>query len=149
FNGVGKAQRSAISLVGGIGPITLILHLEGVPFESHSSGYIGNDLMGDGSHVLERLLGRHEERKPSLFGGAVDFLDLAGLAGAFSDGMKHREAKTVTFKGRSGRPVHAELDGALLTPRDAPSPAEINIAFFAFDIEVQLERSALKLGFQI
>jgi hypothetical protein len=105
--------------------------------------------MGDGSHVLERLLGRYEERKRSLFRGAVDFLDLAGLAGASSDGVKHREAETITFKGRSGRPVHAELDGPLLAPRDASSPAEINIAFLAFDIEVQLERRALNLGFQI
>src|SRR5215217_189019 len=56
FNRVGKPQGRRVGLVGGVGPVTLILHLPEIAFEpDHDLAARGG--VRDRLHVDERLMG--------------------------------------------------------------------------------------------
>ena len=52
--GPGQSQRADIGLVGGVQPVALVLHLEGVALHAAGDAHAGQDLVGQGADVHER-----------------------------------------------------------------------------------------------
>ena len=53
--GPGQGERPDIGLVGGVGPVALILHLEGIALHAALTLDTGSEGMGDGAQVHHRL----------------------------------------------------------------------------------------------
>ena len=73
--GPGQRQRPHIGLVGGVGPVALVLHLERVAFHPAFGADAGPDRMRDRPHVLERLPGIDQFRQHGLDDRSIRVLD--------------------------------------------------------------------------
>ena len=73
--GPGQRQRAHIGLVGGVGPVALVLHLEGVAL--HAAGHLeaGRELVGQRPQVHHGLDGVDQVREAGLDDAPVDMLD--------------------------------------------------------------------------
>ena len=74
--GPGQGERPDIGLVGGVQPVALVLHLEGVALHAAGDAQARQRLVGQGADVHERAGGVDQLGKAAVLDAAVDPLDL-------------------------------------------------------------------------
>ena len=93
--GVGQAERAHVGLVGSVGPVALVLHLEGVAL--HGAGHFeaGANLVADRADIHDRLLGVDALGKAGLYDAAVDVFDLGRESADAGHRMQDHETGSV------------------------------------------------------
>ncbi len=93
-----QSQGPYIGLVRCVGPVALILHLKGIAFHAAFDRNAGHGLMGDRTHILERLPRFDQIGQAGLVECAVYMLDPHRGACHADDWMQDAKAATVGFK---------------------------------------------------
>ena len=120
FQGIGPRQRQRpdVGLVGGVRPVSLVLHLVGVALHPAGHGETGRGLVGQRAQVHHRLHRIDAHRKDRLFAPAVDMLDLDRLAGDQLTGVQHDEAGAVRHEVAHRPALGAETQAAVRSALD-------------------------------
>ena len=138
-----QRERAGVRLVGGVGPVALVLHLEGVTFEAHLGADAGRDLVRDRPQVHERLVRGDEQGETPVLDRAVRVLDRAGPAGALRDRVQNAEAGAGCPERRARAAVHREGDRAIAFAGDGATPREGDGALDVLAGEADAERVRL------
>ena len=88
-------QRAHIGLVGGVGPVALVLHLEGLAFHGAGGPETGRDLVRQGPDAGDRAARIDVKRERRELLAAVLVHHLHGLACHAVDRVQHDEAGAV------------------------------------------------------
>ena len=121
-----QGQRTAVGLERGVGPVPLVLHLEGVSRKPHRHPEIRRGLGGDGPDVAERLPRRDERRERAALHRAIDVFDAARPARHAGERMEHAEADPVALEGLGRRAGEVVRDPALRITSEAALPGEVD-----------------------
>lgn len=107
--GPGQSQGPHVGLVGGIGPVALILHLEDIANELRCHHDTGRHTVGDLSNVLERLP-RFDRIGPAcLFHRAVIVRNCNWFSGNTDGRMQDYEAGACGFEIRIAHTISREM----------------------------------------
>ncbi len=93
-----QGQRTYIGLVRCIGPVALIFHLKCIAFHAAFGRNARHGLMGDRTHILERLPWLNQIGQLCSIERAIDMLDPHRRTGNADDWMQDAEAAPVGFK---------------------------------------------------
>ena len=93
--GPGQRQRAHIGLVGGVHPVAVVLHLEGVALHAADDLQPRRDLVGQGADVEEGAGRVDQLRETALLDAAVGVLDGERRADHAVERMQHDEAGAV------------------------------------------------------
>ena len=104
--GPGQRQRAHVGLERGIGPVAVILHLEGVALHAHGRFQPGHHLVRERADRRNGWIGSTSARELRLHDLAVDVLDLDRAPGHALERMQHDEA------GARGQEVGLRHGGA-------------------------------------
>ena len=123
--GPGQRERPHVGLVGGVGPVALVLHLERVALHAAGDAQARRRLVGDGAQVHHRLHGVDQIREFRVDHAAVDMLDARRPAGHALDCMQHHEAGAVGDEVGDRPPLGAKTQAAARRAFDDGGVAEL------------------------
>ncbi len=140
--GPGQRERADIGLVGGVRPVAMVLHLEGIAL--HGAGHLDarQDLVGQGAQVLERAHRVDPRRERRLRPLAVGMEHLDRAAGDAGQGMEHDEAGPVGHEVGGGDRLALEGQAAIRAALDPGAVAQLLLGVLADRVVADLEALA-------
>ena len=118
--GPGQLQRPAVGLVGGVGPVALVLHLERVALHPALARGGPGAMMGDRADRLERLPGVDQVGKPGLATVPSTCSTVTGAPATPTIGCSMQKPQRLVSKSPSGTAVARKRAGRPPCPRSAP-----------------------------
>ena len=144
-----QGERRAVGLERVVGPVALVLGLEGLALHAQLGLDTGRHLVRDRAQAEERLVRRDEPREDACPPLAVDGLDRAGTAGARGRRMQHAEADPVAEERRAGAAVERVDDAAVGAALDPALPVEGDRPATVTRDEMDAERLGIGLDRQV
>ena len=142
----GQAQRRAVGLERGVGPVALVLHLEGVAFHQDFGLHAGHHAVGERPDVEEGLMGGDALRKSAVGHAAIDVRHRAWGARQ-GHRVQDAEADPVALEAGARFAVEGEDDRAVGGAGDAALPEEVDVGLAVGDVVA--DREGVGPGFDL